>query len=304
MLATIDDNGVYHTAHVIKSWQAPDEAVQTPIVDDAHRCSARRGLQVQYAMEDTTVNGTAVNAADGLGGRQIIAKTGTTSNYLSGFFIGAIPQYAMAVGMFVNQQDSSVGHVGQPAALGGGGFGGFWPANIWNTFAQAEFANLHAAELPAPAVLRPAVEHDRPAAEGEAEEDHAQVHDDGPRQEVPCSRQGLPVDDADSDADEHAADRVPDVPWPADSDADDLHIRDADVNRYWHGHADQHGDWLPRWRARRRRGHRAGGDRGQGGHGRRRGAGGAAAWLAAVDDRVTTTAQARSGARPLAGSLR
>jgi hypothetical protein len=26
--------------------------------------------------------------------------------------------------------------------LGGGGVGGYWPAKIWNTFAQAEFANL------------------------------------------------------------------------------------------------------------------------------------------------------------------
>ena len=28
------------------------------------------------------------------------------------------------------------------STLGGGGFGGFWPAKIWNTFAQAEFGNL------------------------------------------------------------------------------------------------------------------------------------------------------------------
>ena len=27
-------------------------------------------------------------------------------------------------------------------ALTGGGFGGYWPAKIWNTFALAEFANL------------------------------------------------------------------------------------------------------------------------------------------------------------------
>ena len=69
--------------------------------------SPAQDSQVQYAMEDTTVDGTAVNASAGLGGRQIIGKTGTTSNYLSGFFIGAIPQYSLVVGMFVNQQDSS-----------------------------------------------------------------------------------------------------------------------------------------------------------------------------------------------------
>ena len=81
---------------------------------------------------------------------QIIAKTGTTSNYLSGFFIGAIPQYTLVVGMFVNQQDSSVSSKDSLQALGGGGFGGYWPANIWNTFAQAEFANLTPESFPNP----------------------------------------------------------------------------------------------------------------------------------------------------------
>ena len=148
MLATIDDNGVYHTAHVIKSWQLPDQAVQTPIVETRTVLSPAEDSEVQFAMLDTTVTGTAVNAANGLGGRQIIAKTGTTSNYLSGFFIGAVPQYAMVVGMFVNQQDSSVVTSDNLSALGGGGFGGFWPANIWNTFAQAEFANLTPQSFP------------------------------------------------------------------------------------------------------------------------------------------------------------
>jgi membrane peptidoglycan carboxypeptidase len=145
MLATIDDNGEFHSGHVVKSWQLPDQAVQTPNAEtlDTHSVlTPAQDSQVQWAMEDTTVNGTAVNAAAGLGGRAIIAKTGTTSNYLSGFFIGAIPQYTLVVGMFVNQQNSSVSSTDSLQALGGGGFGGYWPANIWNTFAQAEFAKL------------------------------------------------------------------------------------------------------------------------------------------------------------------
>ena len=151
MLATIDDNGVFHPGHVVKSWQLPDQAVQTPVVHSTRTVlTPAQDSQVQYAMEDTTVNGTAVNAAAGLGGRQIIAKTGTTSNYLSGFFIGAIPQYTLVVGMFVNQQDSSVSSADSLPALGGGGFGGYWPANIWNTFAQAEFANLTPESFPSP----------------------------------------------------------------------------------------------------------------------------------------------------------
>jgi membrane peptidoglycan carboxypeptidase len=153
MLATIDDNGVFHSGHVVKSWQLPDQAVQTPSAETLNThtvLNQAQDSQVQYAMEDTTVNGTAVNAATGLGGRQIVAKTGTTSNYLSGFFIGSIPQYTLVVGMFVNQQDSSVSSADNLSVLGGGGFGGFWPANIWNTFAQAEFANLQADSFQSP----------------------------------------------------------------------------------------------------------------------------------------------------------
>jgi membrane peptidoglycan carboxypeptidase len=90
-------------------------------------------------MEMTTVDGTGTAAAYGLGNRQILAKTGTTSGSTAGFFIGAIPQYSLVVGMFVaspaNTSESLV-------PLTGGGFGGYWPAKIWNTFAQAEFNNL------------------------------------------------------------------------------------------------------------------------------------------------------------------
>jgi membrane peptidoglycan carboxypeptidase len=143
MLATIDDNGTFHQGHIIKSWQLPDEAVQTPNVVTRQVLTAAQDSQVQYAMEATTVDGTAVNAATGLGGRQIIGKTGTTSDEHSGFFIGAIPQYALVVGMFANEQDTA-NTKDSLSLLGGGGFGGFWPATIWNTFAQAEFAKLPA----------------------------------------------------------------------------------------------------------------------------------------------------------------
>jgi membrane peptidoglycan carboxypeptidase len=149
MLATIDDNGTFHQGHIIKSWQLPDEAVQTPNVVTRQVLTAAQDSQVQYAMEATTVNGTAVNAATGLGGRQIIGKTGTTSDEHSGFFIGAIPQYALVVGMFANEQNTA-NTKDSLSLLGGGGFGGFWPATIWNTFAQAEFANLTAESFPSP----------------------------------------------------------------------------------------------------------------------------------------------------------
>jgi membrane peptidoglycan carboxypeptidase len=146
MLSTIDNNGVYHQSHIVKYWQSPDGPEQTAavasheVLDPSNPANnAQLDSQVQYAMQMTTVDGTGTAAAYGLGGRPIIAKTGTTSGSTSGFFIGAIPQYSLVVGMFVaNPANTSESLV----PLTGGGFGGYWPAKIWNTFAQAEFANL------------------------------------------------------------------------------------------------------------------------------------------------------------------
>jgi membrane peptidoglycan carboxypeptidase len=146
MLSALDDNGVFHQAHIIKSWQSPDGPMQLPslashgIFSSNPTINADLDSQVQYAMGMTTVDGTGTSAAYGLGNRPIIAKTGTTTNSHSGFFIGAIPQYSLVVGMFTQSQaaDSTESLV----PLTGGGFGGYWPAKIWNTFAQDEFANL------------------------------------------------------------------------------------------------------------------------------------------------------------------
>ena len=59
---------------------------------------------VDYALSfDTKPGGTAATA--GLpDGRPIIAKTGTTNLSQSAFFIGSIPQFTLAVGMFTNEQ--------------------------------------------------------------------------------------------------------------------------------------------------------------------------------------------------------
>jgi membrane peptidoglycan carboxypeptidase len=147
MLSAIANDGVYNQAHIIKYWQQPNGPETKPqiashgVLDPSNpTLNAQLDSQVQYAMEMTTIDGTGTGAAYGLGSRQIIAKTGTTTNSHSGFFIGAIPQYSLVVGMFTHSQaaDSTQSLV----PLTGGGFGGYWPAKIWNTFAQAEFANL------------------------------------------------------------------------------------------------------------------------------------------------------------------
>jgi membrane peptidoglycan carboxypeptidase len=139
MLSTIDDNGVYHASHLIKYWQQPSGPQTKPVVDSHQVLTPQQDSEVQYAMDMTTVDGTGTAAAYGLGSRPIIAKTGTTTNSHSGFFIGAIPQYSLVVGMFTAKQSADSQSL---IPLGGGGFGGSRPAEIWNRFALAEFNNL------------------------------------------------------------------------------------------------------------------------------------------------------------------
>jgi membrane peptidoglycan carboxypeptidase len=93
-------------------------------------------------MQTVTTNGTGTAAAMN-DGRPIIAKTGTTNTAQSAFFIGAIPQYALSVGIFTeNQSTKTTETLNGLGGSAGGGFGGYWPARIWNTFAEAEFAQL------------------------------------------------------------------------------------------------------------------------------------------------------------------
>jgi len=140
MLATIADNGLYHQAHLVKYWQQGDGSEQMPQVNVHTVLNPSEDAQVQYAMEQTTIDGTAAQTVTY--GQQtpgtVIGKTGTTSSSHAGFFIGSTTQYTLVVGMFTKSQASN--YPNNLAMLGGGGFGGYWPAKIWNTFAEAEFS--------------------------------------------------------------------------------------------------------------------------------------------------------------------
>jgi membrane peptidoglycan carboxypeptidase len=140
MLATIADNGEFNQAHIIKYWQQGDGAEQLPKPVERMVLNPGEDEQVQYAMEQTTIDGTAAQTVTF--GQQapgtVIGKTGTTSSSHSGFFIGSTTQYTLVVGMFTSSQDTNSSD--NLAELGGGGFGGYWPAKIWNTFAEAEFS--------------------------------------------------------------------------------------------------------------------------------------------------------------------
>ena len=118
MLATIDDNGVYHDPHLITSIsqngaQTPIKITSNLVFSDNPAQNAEMDSQVQYAMsEDTASYGTAPTAALS-NGQEIIAKTGTTEYAQSAFFVGAIPSQALTVALFTSQQNDCNAQVTQ-----------------------------------------------------------------------------------------------------------------------------------------------------------------------------------------------
>jgi membrane peptidoglycan carboxypeptidase len=132
--ATLANGGMYHTPHVIAKMTRNGNNV--PLNVSKHRVlTLAEAADVDWALSFDTVYGTGVPNAVLSPPRPTIGKTGTTDVAQSAFFIGALPgQYSMAVGMFTNSQNNVKG--GQtldvlPYRGTGGGFGGAWPATIW-----------------------------------------------------------------------------------------------------------------------------------------------------------------------------
>jgi membrane peptidoglycan carboxypeptidase len=154
MLSAIDNGGTYHAAHVIGSISQggahyPLSIRNYPVFSQDPTENSDMASQVQYAMSKVAYDGTG--AAAGMSdGRPIIAKTGTTNTAQSAFFIGAIPQESLAIGIFTNHQSGLASDPQTLNGLGGiaQGFGGTWPAMIWHTYAQNMFAPLAAEQFP------------------------------------------------------------------------------------------------------------------------------------------------------------
>ena len=136
--ATLANNGVYHTPHVIAKISQNGQSI--PLKINSHRVlTPAQTADVNWALSFDTIYGTGVPNAMLSPSRPTIAKTGTTDVAQSAFFIGALPgQYSLAVGMFTNSQNN-IKH-GQTldylASVGntGGGYGGAWPATIWRLY--------------------------------------------------------------------------------------------------------------------------------------------------------------------------
>ena len=156
--ATLANDGQYVTPHVIAQITQNQNGTTASIplkITRRQVLTPAAAADVDYALSfDTSPGGTAFPNGVLNPNRPTIGKTGTTDDEQSAFFLGAIPQYSFAVGMFTNEQNGQPGGQslgilpsvnGQPS-----GNGGNWPATIWQSYMQDEFAGLPVEALPAP----------------------------------------------------------------------------------------------------------------------------------------------------------
>jgi membrane peptidoglycan carboxypeptidase len=158
-IATLADNGVYHTPHVIKKITEGNSVTPAKITTRTVLTPAQ-AADVDWALSADTVNG---GTAAGLGldnGQTVIAKTGTTNLSQSAYFMAATPRYAMADALFVTKPKCPARYqaqCGAPASLafqppphvqtlfGVGamsGYGGQYPAYIWHEYFVRNFERL------------------------------------------------------------------------------------------------------------------------------------------------------------------
>jgi membrane peptidoglycan carboxypeptidase len=148
--AVLASGGQYVTPHVIKQVTQGTNLVPAKVM--RHQViTPDVASDVDYTLSFDTTQGTGTGAAM-TDGRPIIGKTGTTETAQSAFFLGAIPQYSLAIGMFTNQQNAKAGGQSLNGVGGLPGYGGNWPAMIWHSFAEREFAKLPVENFPAPSL--------------------------------------------------------------------------------------------------------------------------------------------------------
>jgi len=153
--ATLADGGMYYTPHVIAKITQSNGAAVPPRVSHHRVLTPSQAADVDYALSFDTIYGTGFPNAVLAPVRPTIAKTGTTNVAQDAFFIGAIPQYSLAVGMFTNSQDQKPNPTQTldvlPSVNGqGAGFGGNWPATIWRIYMTNEFSRLPIQQLATP----------------------------------------------------------------------------------------------------------------------------------------------------------
>lgn len=147
--ATLANRGNYHTPHMIAKIVENGRPIPVKV---GHRVvlTPKQTADVDWALSfDTNSNsgytGTGTNAVLSPY-RPTIGKTGTTDSSQAAWFLGALPsEYSFAVGMFTaNPSDKAQTLAVLPSRGGwGGGYGGAWPATIWQLYMTKLLAISH-----------------------------------------------------------------------------------------------------------------------------------------------------------------
>jgi membrane peptidoglycan carboxypeptidase len=142
--ATLADDGVYHSPHVIASLMKGSTLEPTD-VQSAIVMSKSAAADTDYALSfDNDMNGaTGLNVTYGIGG--LVAKTGTLGSGLDtsecDFNAGVPNGDAMSVFLFTNDPATEILDNLPEAGGDQGSLGGGWPAEIWNNYFTKMFPN-------------------------------------------------------------------------------------------------------------------------------------------------------------------
>ena len=149
--ATLADDGVYHTPHVIQSLQQGSTTLPSHVITRTV-LSPGAAADVDWALsfDNQLGDGTAyVNVPFRRG--DVIGKTGTLgtgANASQAWFIGATPdEDALSIALFTN--DPGRQNLDNLPTVGGtpGSQGGGWPASIWNDYMENQESNAQVIPL-------------------------------------------------------------------------------------------------------------------------------------------------------------
>ncbi len=146
--ATFADSGGRATTSVVKEIIGPNDGLLFQLNPKTDRVfDAPVADTVTYALSRVVTNGTGSTAL--ALGRPAAAKTGTTDDNKSAWFVGYTPQLSTAVLMAKEDKD------GIPVSLSGTGglstvTGGSFPAAIWTAFMTAALDGLPVEDFPEP----------------------------------------------------------------------------------------------------------------------------------------------------------
>jgi membrane peptidoglycan carboxypeptidase len=144
--ATLAGEGVRHEPHIVSGATDPSERVVYQGPTRGERVlDADTAAEVTYALTQVVEQGTGTKALDL--GRPAAAKTGTSEEHRSAWFVGYTPQVATAVAFY---QEGPGGSVAELTPFGGVSEvnGGVLPAQVWVDLMAAEHEDLAVEEFP------------------------------------------------------------------------------------------------------------------------------------------------------------